>query len=210
MKRISILMMFTWILSYPCWSQSSFNQDDDCIDSLYWEIEYCDSVLNESKKKDEISKTQVLLINCLRDLSQILERKTEGLEKSLNTLSSKVELYDHLLASDTTVFSMELPDEKVVPFSLKEHVHIIKLIQELQNNICKVESDIHRANEKIKDLPVDRNTTIRKLIEKDVLKIDSQISDLENVDLRSLSEEQKNFFKPHLTERYNKFLKYFE
>lgn len=203
-------MMFSWILSYPCWSQNSFNQDDDCIDSLYWEIEYCDSVLNESKKKDEISKTQVLLINCLRDLSQILERKTEGLEKSLNTLTSKVELYDHLLASDTTVFSMELPDEKVVPFSLKEHVRIIKLIQELQNNICKVESDIDRTNEKIKDLPVDRNTTIRKLIEKDVLKIDSQISDLENVDLRSLSEEQKNFFKPYLTERYNNFLKYFE
>ena len=73
-----------------------------------------------------------------------------------------------------------------------------------------MESDIDRTNEKIKDLPVDRNTTIRKLIEKDVLKIDSQISDLENVDLRSLSEEQKNFFKPYLTERYNNFLKYFE
>lgn len=199
-----------WILSFPCWSQSPLDHYDDCIDSLIWEIEYCDSILNVSKKKDEISKTQVLLINCLRDLSQILERKTEGLEKSLNTLTSKVELYDHLLASDTTVFSMELPDEKVVPFSLKEHVRIIKLIQELQNNICKVESDIDRTNEKIKDLPVDRNTTIRKLIEKDVLKIDSQISDLENVDLRSLSEEQKNFFKPYLTERYNNFLKYFE
>lgn len=210
MKRIRILMIFSWIFSYPCWSQSSLNPYDDSIDSLYWEIEHCDSILCHSKKKDEISKIQVQLINNLRNLTQLLIENNNRSEENIITLNSKVKLYDCLLISDTTVFSMDLPDEKTVPFCLKEHIHIVKLIQELQSNISKVESDINKTKEVIKDLPVDENKTIRKLIEKDVLMIDHQISDLEKVDLRSLSDEQKYYFKPYLTERYNNFLKYFE
>lgn len=203
-------MIFSWILSIFCWAQSPLNHYEERIDSLYIEIAICDSVLDQSKKKEEISKTQILLINNLRDLSHVLFEKNKGLEESINCLTTKLKLYDCLLTSDTTVFSMDLPAEQTVPFSIKEHIHILKLIQELQKNICKVESDINKTKDKIKGLPVDGDTIIRKLIEKDVLMIDSQISDLENLDLRSLSEEQTKFFKPYLTERYNNFIIYFE
>lgn len=51
---------------------------------------------------------------------------------------------------------------------------------------------------------------VRKIIDPDMMKINDIFTAIDSMNLSSLSPAQAEFYKPELTERYNKFLIYFE
>jgi len=77
----------------------------------------------------------------------------------------------------------------------------------MRDRIEKVENDIMRISNAV---TVNVRETIRDNIAKDVDDIYTLFEQISNMDQSSLSEEQKTYFKPGLTERYNQFSKYFE
>lgn len=224
MKRILSIIIVAGIANLTCSSQSIEGMHNSDIESIMSEIKRCDSILSHSKKKDEISMAKDIQIAEYRKLSAILQQTIDDKNRnyavltdsheSLNTeyvtLSHKLNFYEKLLSNDTIVFSMELPKDEDVPPCLKSHVNVIREIQKVERNIRKVELMIEETNEKLKDLPVDKKSTIKKLINDDVMKLDKQLTLVERMDFKTLSEEQKKYFKPYLTERYNKFLEYYK
>lgn len=217
-------MILAWIANLTCSSQSIEGMHNFETESIMSEIKRCDSILSHSKKKDEISMAKDIQIEEYRKLSAILQQTIDDKNRnyavltdsheSLNTeyvtLSHKLNFYEMLLSNDTKVFSMELPKDEDVPPCLKSHVNVIREIQKVERNIRKVELMIEETNEKLKDLPVDKKSTIKKLINDDVMKLDKQLTSVERMDFNTLSKEQKKYFKPYLTERYNKFLEYYK
>lgn len=172
------------------------------IEVLKCQIEHRDSVLKTDMKLR-------IMVDSLKN--QIIDYSllTKSMEIRYQDIVRVVNNYELLLSTDTIVFSKTV-NQKDVPQCLKLHIEIIEKIKKIRNEIEEVEYKINDVNQRLQGLVVNSKSVIRKEIEKDVRKLDELITEVEEMNLESLSNEQRIYFKPGLTERYNKFLIYFE
>lgn len=77
-------------------------------------------------------------------------------------------------------------------------------IKNLENKITDVQNNSPYATD------AEKKIMIKREIEADLNIIDKLFNEVADLDMSTLSEEQKKFYDPGLTERYNKFLIYFK
>lgn len=199
MKKVIIILSF--LLS----ATLSFAQKDDSaysIKKLRHQIGVRDSVLQKDMKPR-------VLIDSLRSQIADYDSLTKSMERRYQDIAEVVKTYELLMSPDTLVF-IETFSQYDVPQCLKSHVLLIEKISQLRNDIENVEHKVQDLTNRLNGLNVNVKSVIHKEIEHDVLKLDAVITEIERMDLSTLSDKQKQFFKPGLTERYNEFLIYFE
>lgn len=167
---------------------------------------------NQIEMRDSVLKTNLksrVMIDSLRSQVADFDSLTKSMEIRYNDVVETIKVYEFLTSPDTLVFYHSFTRYDIPP-CLKKHVELVGRIANLRIAIEKLELKIKDLNGRLEGLDVNSKRVIRKEIEGDVNKLDTEISELENVDMYSLSKEQFEFFKPGLTERYNNFLIFFE
>lgn len=120
-------------------------------------------------------------------------------------LEEELSFYQLLVSPGVNVFN-ETVDEANVPLCLKEHFGAIQKIIQVRELLEKVEGTIKQLAEENQEDQVIYNT-----IENDMIDLYEMYSEIKGLSLSTFSEEQKAYFKPGLTERYNLIVKkYFE
>lgn len=185
--------------------QRSYAQVDGSaysINMLRNQIEVRDSVLKKNLKPR-------VMIDSLRSQVADYDSLTKTMEIRYNDMVEVIKAYEFLTNTDTLVFYRSFAQYDIPP-CLKKHVELVEIIANLRVAIEKVELKIKDLKGRLEGLDVNSKSVIRKEIEGEVNKLDAEISEIEKLDMNSLSKEQLEFFKPGLTERYNNFLIYFE
>ncbi len=206
MKRLILITITAITLCNSVLAQQRLN-----VDSLKSQIAKRDTLINTLRSKNR-------LIDSLKQQIEDYKRLLEGYDELISeknsrndTLESENSRYKNVLASDTSVF-FNIPEiNENVPVCLKKHISLIQKIGELADKIKSLEdkiTDIQNNSPYATD--AEKKTTIKREIESDLNIIDELFNEVANLDMSTLSEEQKKFYDPGLTERYNKFLIYFE
>lgn len=201
MKKGGFILLLT--IAY---SLQLLGQTTDSIPMLQERIAVRDSIL-ATLKKSELTDSLQQQVTDYKLLVGLLERQQDDYQKQHENLRKELSQYDLLTSTDTLIFHANLDSLEAVPSCFQEHLNLIKKIVEMRNRIEKVENDIMRISNAV---TVNVRETIRDNIAKDVDDIYTLFEQISNMDQSSLSEEQKAYFKPGLTERYNQFSKYFE
>lgn len=137
----------------------------------------------------------------------ILEVSNSSLRDSLSHFENVIMTSQLITSPDTTVFHSSF-SQISIPICLEPHIALIKRISELRENIEMLEQRVDKIKETFHRANV--NEIIAEEIEADIQQIYSMIEEIKKTDLSTLSIEQKEYFTPGLTERYNKFSIYFE
>ena len=178
-------------------------------DGSAYSIKYLRSqILNRDSVLQKIQKSRVL-IDSLKSQVADYDSLTKSMEVRFESLVKVVNAYQLLTSPDTLVFHSTFKHLDV-PLPLKNHIALIERIASVRTSIELVESKIDNLTSRLDGLDVNSKQVIQKEIEQDVMKLDAKITEIEKSDLSTLSEEQRVYFKPGLTERYNKFIIYFE
>ncbi len=165
----------------------------------------------KSMKKEDLVHLIVKLGAQMNDYEQLRKHYDEEIIPENETLKSENSGYKSILASDVSVFSNIPEINENVPVCLRKHISLIQKIWELENKIKNLEdkiTDIQNNSPYASD--EDKKRTITRVIKEDLNIIDKLFNEVADLDMGTLSEEQKKFYDPGLTERYNKFLIYFE
>ncbi|MBP3213335.1 MAG: hypothetical protein J6M19_00625 [Bacteroidaceae bacterium] len=180
-------------------------QTDDFVYSikiLHEQIEHRDSVLKENLKPRN-------MIDTMRCQIEDYDALTKSIEKKYDDLVKEVQVYQMLTSLDTIIFYQSFAQYDIPP-CLRAHIQLVEKIGMARSAIEHVEKDIDELEHRLGNLDIDKKGIIRKKIEKDVQDIYAMLTDIERMNLESLSDEQKSFIRPGLTGRYNKFSIYFE
>lgn len=180
------------------------------ITNIFSRIGNRDTIVRDIKKKDVLIDTLYAQVNDYKEVVSILKQNISDYDKENQTISHYLDIKNLLISSDTIVFSKEFSDIVEIPFCLKQHAQIIKKIIQVKLKIEQVEYQIADISKRLQGLNIDSKEAIRKSIEKEVFELDAMIGELVEMDLSTLSNVQKEYFRPRLTNRYNKFQIYFE
>ena len=206
MKKYVLLLL----LSFICYNMKAQTRNDS-IRYLNERITERDSIM-KSLKKAELLDSLVRQDQDNRLLNKLLNDQISDLSNDNRGLSEKINLYDQLTNETVRVFDLDFDSLNVtVPSCLMVHISIVKDIISLKRIIEKIESKAEELKLQLNDVELKTvNEVIRTKIESDVNIAQSLIRKIKESNMSSLSTEQKKFFKPILTDRYNNFSKYFE
>ena len=94
-----------------------------------------------------------------------------------------------------------------IPLCLKSHYELIRKIAKIKEEIEQIKTNIDKGDKLQEEgFFIDMNKSIKKPIE-DLYFLFEEVNAM---DMTTLSEEQKKFYRPGLTEQFNKLLKYLE
>ena len=170
-------------------------------------IQNRDTLLNKVNKK-ELADSLKKQIADYRSLTEILVSETESYATENQNLKNELHKYLILTSSDTLIFHQDFSTINHIPVCLQERTDIVRSIIELRGKIAAAESIAQELEQKLGNSPV-AYAAIREKIEKDLDEIQALIHKIKEMNLSSLSDEQRKYFRPGLTDRYNNFKKYF-
>lgn len=160
--------------------------------------------VNKKELPDSLKKQ----IADYRLLTEILMSETERYASENQCLKDELDKYLILTSSDTLIFHQDFNTISNIPVCLQERTDIICSIIELRGKIVAAESIAQELEQTLGNSPV-AYAAIREKIEKDLDEIQTLIHKIKDMNLSFLSDEQQNYFRPRLTDRYNNFKKYF-
>ena len=208
MNRLIVLIItVTTICSNTAWAQQH-----SVVDSIKVHVAKRDSLITSNTlKKDVLIDTLNAQMRDYKRLLDVYEELISEKNASNDVLHAENVQYKNILASDTSIFVNPPEIDENVPICLIKHISLIQKIGELANKIKSLEdkiTDINNNSPYATD--AEKKIIIKREIESDINVIDKLFNDVADLDMSTLSEEQKKFYDPGLTERYNKFLIYFE
>lgn len=174
---------------------------------LQGRIQNRDTLMNNVNKK-ELPDSLKKQIADYRLLTEILMSETERYASENQCLKDELDKYLILTSSDTLIFHQDFNTISNIPVCLQERTDIICSIIELRGKIVAAESIAQELEQTLGNSPV-AYAAIREKIEKDLDEIQTLIHKIKDMNLSFLSDEQQNYFRPGLTDRYNNFKKYF-
>ena len=207
MKRFIILTIAAVTLCNTAWEQRHI-----VADSIKVQIAKRDSLITSNTLKKDVLIDSLNAQIC--DYKRLMDVYEESIsEKNANNdgLQAENRRLTSWLASDTSVFVNPSEIDDNVPVCLRKHISLIQKIGELADKIKSLEDKIADVqNNSPYATDEEKKIMIKRVIEADLNIIDKLFNEVADLDLSTLSEEQKKFYDPGLTERYNKFLIYFE
>lgn len=162
------------------------------------------SKVNKKELPDSLKKQ----VADYRLLTEILMSEVDGYASENQNLKSELHKYLILTSSDTLIFHQDFSTINNIPVCLQERTDIVLSIIELRGKIAAAEGIAQELEQKLGNSPV-AYAAIREKIEKDLDVIQALIHKIKGMNLSSLSDEQQDYFRPGLTDRYNNFKKYF-
>ena len=184
-----------------------YAQEVSQIRVLQERIQNRDTLMNKINKK-ELADSLKKQIADYRSLTEILVSETESYATENQNLKNELHKYLILTSSDTLIFHQDFSSINNIPVCLQERADIVCSIIELRGKIAAAESIAQELEQKLGNSPV-AYAAIREKIEEDLDEIQALIHKIKEMNLSSLSDEQQNYFRPGLTDRYNNFKKYF-
>lgn len=207
MKRFIILTIAAVTLCNTAWGQRHI-----VADSIKVQIAKRDSLITSNTLKKDVLIDSLNAQIC--DYKRLMDVYEESIsEKNANNdgLQAENRRLTSWLASDTSVFVNPSEIDDNVPVCLRKHISLIQKIGELADKIKSLEDKIADVqNNSPYATDEEKKIMIKRVIEADLNIIDKLFNEVADLDLSTLSEEQKKYYDPGLTERYNKFLIYFE
>lgn len=207
MNRLIVLTIAAIILCNTAWGQRHI-----VADSIKVQIAKRDSLITSNTLKKDVLIDSLNAQIC--DYKRLMDVYEESIsEKNANNdgLQAENRRLTSWLASDTSVFVNPSEIDDNVPVCLRKHISLIQKIGELADKIKSLEDKIADVqNNSPYATDEEKKIMIKRVIEADLNIIDKLFNEVADLDLSTLSEEQKKFYDPGLTERYNKFLIYFE
>lgn len=201
MKTNVIFLLIFW--GFSC----AYAQELSPKRILQERIQNRDTLMNKVNKK-ELTDSLKNQIADYRLLTEILISETECYASENQDLKNELHKYFILTSSDTLVFHQDFNAISNIPVCLQERTDIICCIIELRGKIVAAESIAQELEKMLGNSPV-AYAAIREKIEKDLYEIQDLIHKIKDMNLPLLSEEQQNYFRPGITDRYNNFKKYF-
>ena len=201
MKKVVLLivMMGSFVSFYA--------QDLSKKQILLQTIEHRDSIMDQLTKK-ELPDSLKKQVADYRLLTEVLMLEVDGYASENQNLKNELHKYLILTSSDTLIFHQDFTAINNIPVCLQERTDIVRSIIELRGKIAAAESIAQELEQKLGNSPI-AYAAIREKIEKDLDEIQTLIHKIKGMNLSSLSDEQQNYFRPGLTDRYNNFKKYF-
>lgn len=207
MNRLIVLTIAAITLCNTAWGQRHI-----VADSIKVQIAKRDSLITSNTLKKDVLIDSLNAQIC--DYKRLMDVYEESIsEKNANNdgLQAENRRLTSWLASDTSVFVNPSEIDDNVPVCLRKHISLIQKIGELADKIKSLEDKIADVqNNSPYATDEEKKIMIKRVIEADLNIIDKLFNEVADLDLSTLSEEQKKFYDPGLTERYNKFLIYFE
>ena len=206
MKRIILLLLLIGSTTINICAQS--NEDIERIKSRIFGR---DTTLVEIKKKD-------ILIDTLNHQVEDCKKLINLMENELCKKDKKISYQELLLSPDTIVFYAPLDSMTNIPICVLQHTQLLQKISVLRVEIEQTEEKVHETTEKLSGVQLDEDTqkdadakkkAIRNSIEENMYKLDSLFTEIDTLNMSSLSDKQKAFYRPGLTERFNNLLIYF-
>lgn len=186
---------------------SFYAQDLSKKQILLQKIENRDFIMDKLTKK-ELPDSLKKQVADYRSLTEILMSETDNFAIENQNLKNELHKYLILTSSDTLIFHQDFSAMNNIPVCLQERTDIVSSIIELRGKITAVESIAQELEQKLGNSPI-AYAAIREKIEKDLDEIQALIHKIKGMNLSSLSDEQQDYFRPGLTNRYNNFKKYF-
>lgn len=186
---------------------SIYAQKNDELFLLINKIEHRDSVMKDCGKKELLDSLQMQNED-YHSLTKLLRKEIESFSEKNQLLKDELHKFLILTSSDTLIFQQDFTKLGDVPLCLKERVQIIKAIINLKNKITDTENTAKELEKTLGNSPI-AYAAIREKIEKDLDEVQSLIHEIKEMNLNTLSSEQLKYFRPGLTDRYNRFKKYF-
>lgn len=191
---------------------TAWGQQHSVVDSIKVQIVKRDSLITSNTLKKDVLIDSLNAQIC--DYKRLMDVYEESIsEKNANNdgLQAENKRLTSWLASDTSVFVNPSENDDNAPVCLRKHFSLIQKIGELADKIQCLEDKIADVqNNSPYATDEEKKIIIKRVIEADLNIIDKLFNDVADLDMNTLSEEQKKFYDPGLTERYNKFLIYFE
>lgn len=207
MNRLIVLTIAAITLCNTAWGQRHI-----VADSIKLQIAKRDSLITSNTLKKDVLIDSLNAQIC--DYKRLMDVYEESIsEKNANNdgLQAENKRLTSWLASDTSVFVNPSEIDDNVPVCLRKHISLIQKIGELADKIKSLEDKIADVqNNSPYATDEEKKIMIKRVIEADLNIIDKLFNEVADLDLSTLSEEQKRFYDPGLAERYNKFLIYFE
>ena len=207
MKRFIILTIAAVTLCNTAWGQRHI-----VADIIKVQIAKRDSLITSNTlKKDVLIDSLNAQICDYKRLMDVYEESISEKKANNDGLQAENRRLTSWLASDTSIFVNPPEIDDNVPVCLRKHISLIQKIGELADKIKSLEDKIADVqNNSPYATDEEKKIMIKRVIEADLNIIDKLFNEVADLDLSTLSEEQKKFYDPGLTERYNKFLIYFE
>lgn len=187
-------------------------QQHSVVDSIKVQVVKRDSLIMSNALKKDVLIDSLNAQIC--DYKRLMDAYEELIsEKNANNDALKAENQRLMswLASDTSVFVNPLEIDDNIPICLRKHISLIQKIGALADKIKSLEDKIIDVqNNSPYATDAEKKIMIKRVIEADLNIIDKFFNEVVDLDMSTLSEEQKKLYDPGLTERYNKFLIYFE
>lgn len=208
--------MKKWFIIMICCSLQIIQlyAENDREQQLRNKIAYIDSTIVTISPKQQ-TDTLLTLVEHYR----MLDTLSMHIITTQDSLLQKYAPYEgvlFLLSSDTAIFVQDYSDSIQIPKSLEYHFQTIKMIISARKQIESIEQNIKNiaanyVQEVLTSNPeITLNSRIAQEIEGDMDSVQDLLIQIKERDLNSLSPQQYQYFKPGLTERYNKFIKFFE
>lgn len=207
MKKIMIIILMLTV------SISAYSQNYALIDSLEHKINCRDSLIQGDNKKYLKVDTLLQHIFDYRDLLDLIEQRDEQMKIEADSVSTDYNFLLRLTSEDLDIFETNDPyDLSMVPYCLQKHTNVINQIILINSEISGVEKQINDIvnNPAMEGIQFDIKSLVRDNFEDDLIRIDSYMIELENMDISSLSPMQTEFYKTNLVPRYNSLIKYFD
>lgn len=204
MRRLLFLILICFLPFQLSMGQSVFNKSTYAIKKR---MESRDSVYARIRHNQVKIDTLLSQLSDAKLCIDYCELDNSILSDSIAVIKSELETFKLLTTPDTTVFHTYF-SQIPIPLCLESHVLLINKIVDLRLNIEMLEKRVEDLKKTIKRANL--KEIIAEEIETDIMQINSLIVEIKGLDQSSLSEEQKQYFKPGLTERYNNFSIYFE
>ena len=207
MKRIILSLLFIGSTAISICAQC--NEE---IQSIKSRILDRDTTIVGLKKKD-------ILIDSLNHQVEDYKMLISLMENELSEKDKKISEQNLLLSSDTIVFYTPLNSMNNVPTCMLRHIQLLQKISELRVEIERAEEKVCETTEKLSGIQLDEDTqkdadakkkAVRNKIEENMYRLDNLFSEIDTLNMSSLSDKQKTFYRPGLTERFNNLLIYFE
>lgn len=207
MNRLIVLTIAAITLCNTVWGQRHI-----VADSIKVQIAKRDSLITSNTlKKDVLIDSLNAQIYDYKRLMDVYEESISEKNANNDGLQAENKRLTSWLSSDTSVFVNPYEIDDNVPVCLRKHISLIQKIGELADKIKSLEDKIADVqNNSPYATDEEKKIMIKRVIEADLNIIDKLFNEVADLDLGTLSEEQKKFYDPGLTERYNKFLIYFE
>lgn len=207
MNRLIVLTITAITLCNTAWAQQHI-----IVDSIKVQIARRDSLISSNPLKKDVLIDSLNAQMCdYKRLFDVYEELVSKKNASNDVLQVENKRLKCILTSDTSIFVDPPEIDEDVPVCLKKHISLIQKIGELSNKIKNLENKITDIqNNSPYATETEKKVIIKREIEPDLNIIDKLFNEVANLDMSTLSEEQKKFYDPGLTERYNKFLIYFE